>query len=95
MFEKINDEREYRRKFNANPDGRTPNDLPSPVLLSGTQVVTGEGWFLVIVVGENSQIGMIMSQIGTEIEQTPLQDKLERIAYSIGVMGMTVALLTV
>ena len=29
-----------------------PHDVPSPVLLSGTQVQTGQGWFLCIDVGE-------------------------------------------
>lgn len=33
---------------------RTAHTIPSPILLSGTQIQTGEGWFLVIVVGENS-----------------------------------------
>jgi magnesium-transporting ATPase (P-type) len=31
---------------------RGPHDVPSPVLLSGTQIQTGQGWFLCIVVGE-------------------------------------------
>lgn len=33
---------------------RTNHDLPSSILLSGTQIETGEGWFMVIVVGKNS-----------------------------------------
>jgi magnesium-transporting ATPase (P-type) len=28
------------------------HDVPSPLLLSGTQIQTGEGWFVCIVVGE-------------------------------------------
>jgi len=31
---------------------RTNHDVPSPILLSGTQIQTGEGWFMVIVVGK-------------------------------------------
>lgn len=33
--------------------------VPSPALLSGTRVLTGEGLFVVIVVGENSCVGKI------------------------------------
>ena len=35
-------------------EDRNSHSLPSPILLSGTQIQTGEGWFLVIVVGKNS-----------------------------------------
>jgi magnesium-transporting ATPase (P-type) len=38
---------------------RNSHDLPSPLLLSGTQIVTGEGWFVCIVVGEMSAKGKI------------------------------------
>jgi magnesium-transporting ATPase (P-type) len=31
---------------------KSHHDIPSPVLLSGTQIQTGEGWFLCIVVGD-------------------------------------------
>jgi len=31
--------------------------VPSPIMLSGTQVATGEGWFVCTVVGDNSAIG--------------------------------------
>ena len=64
-------------------------------MLSGTQVTTGEGFFLVTVVGENSAIGQIMKTLETEIEATPLQEKLEAIASDIGKLGMYAALLTV
>lgn len=30
------------------------HDVPSPLLLSGTQIQTGGGWFVVVVVGELS-----------------------------------------
>lgn len=33
------------------------HSVPSPVLLSGTQITTGEGWFVVTVVGDYSAIG--------------------------------------
>lgn len=33
---------------------RNIHSLPSPLMLSGTNILTGEGYFLVIVVGEKS-----------------------------------------
>ena len=34
---------------------KTPHDVPSPILLSGTQIQTGEGYFICVVVGELHQ----------------------------------------
>lgn len=51
---------------------RDAHTVPSPVLLSGTQIQTGEGWFLVIVVGKNSCKGKIMESLEAQIEDTPL-----------------------
>jgi Ca2+ transporting ATPase len=76
-------------------NGRTNHDLPSPVLLSGTQVQTGEGLFMVIVCGKMSCVGKIMSKLATKVEQTPLQIKLEVIATDIGKLGMIAATITV
>lgn len=76
-------------------NNRTAHDIPSPILVSGTQIQTGEGWFLVVVVGKNSCIGIIMSKLVTKIEQTPLQEKLEVIARDIGYLGMAAAAITV
>jgi magnesium-transporting ATPase (P-type) len=64
-------------------------------MLSGTQVVTGEGWFVVVVVGKNSCVGKIMGKLEQKIETTPLQEKLEDIATDIGKLGMYCALLTI
>lgn len=35
------------------------DDLPSPVILSGTRVLSGTGKMIVTNVGENSAIGLI------------------------------------
>lgn len=51
----------------------SPHDLPSPLLLSGTQISTGEGWMLVIVVGKDSCVGKIMDKLVQPIQATPLQ----------------------
>jgi magnesium-transporting ATPase (P-type) len=75
---------------------RTSHSIPSPVLLSGTQINTGEGIFLVLVVGEDSSQGKIMKKLEEkEDDQTPLQRKLEAIANDIGIMGTIAAALTV
>lgn len=75
---------------------RTAHSIPSPILLSGTQITTGEGWYLVIVVGEDSCQGKIMKKLEEkDDEQTPLQKKLESIANDIGILGTVAAGLTV
>lgn len=73
---------------------KTPHDVPSPVLLSGTQIQTGEGWFVCVVVGEMTCEGQIMASIDQKPnEVTPLQMKLEVIATDIGRLGMYAAIL--
>jgi P-type Ca2+ transporter type 2B len=74
---------------------KNPHDIPSPLLLSGTQIATGEGWFVCIVVGKNSCVGKILGKLEQAVETTPLQMKLEKIATDIGKLGMYCALLTI
>jgi magnesium-transporting ATPase (P-type) len=71
------------------------HELPSPVILSGTNVAGGEGKMLSIVVGDDSCLGQIILQLVVRPEVTPLQKKLEEIATDIGKMGTYVALLIV
>ena len=33
---------------------RHPHDLPSPLMMSGTQIATGEGWYMTLVVGKRT-----------------------------------------
>jgi magnesium-transporting ATPase (P-type) len=73
----------------------TSHDIPSPILLSGTQIQTGEGWFLVLMVGKNSCVGKIKSKLAQKIEMTPLQQKLEAIGTDIGKLGLYSAIITV
>jgi magnesium-transporting ATPase (P-type) len=84
---------ERRVLHEAESSERTPHSVPSPILLSGTQIQTGEGWFMCIVVGEMTCEGQILSGIKATSETTPLQDKLEVIATDIGKVGMLAALL--
>lgn len=41
----------------------TSHDITTPVLLSGTQIATGEGWFMALVVGKNSCDGKIKAKL--------------------------------
>jgi len=77
-------------------DKKTHNDVPSPVLLSGTQIQTGQGWFVCVVVGEMTCEGQIMAVLEEKPnEDTPLQQKLDVIAVDIGKLGMYAALLII
>lgn len=71
------------------------HELPSPILLSGTQFATGEGWYLSIAVGKRSCKGKILAKLEQRVETTPLQNKLEAIGTDIGKLGMFSALLTI
>ena len=74
----------------------THHDVPSPVMLSGTTVQTGQGWFVCIVVGDNTCEGQIMASLDERPnEDTPLQQKLDIIAIDIGKLGMYAAILIV
>lgn len=71
------------------------HEIPSPLLLSGTNVQGGEGKFVSIMVGDMSAIGQIIKELDNRPETTPLQEKLEQIATDIGMLGTYVALLSV
>lgn len=71
------------------------HDVTTPVLLSGTQISTGEGWFMALVVGKNSCDGKIKAKLEQNSdEMTPLQLKLEQIGEDLGMLGMYAAILT-
>jgi magnesium-transporting ATPase (P-type) len=71
------------------------HDVTSPILLSGTQVATGEGWFMCLVVGKNSCDGKIKAKLEQSSEEmTPLQLKLEQIGEDLGKLGMYAAVFT-
>jgi P-type E1-E2 ATPase len=65
------------------------HDVPSPIMMSGTRILTGEGKMVVLVVGEQSCLGKIQALLGnSEAEPTPLQMKLEALAEDIGKFGL-------
>ena len=61
-MEEKNAEAAFHGNKNTENVNRT-HDLPSPIMLSGTTVQTGEGWFLVVVVGVNSCVGKIREKL--------------------------------
>ena len=75
--------------------GQEAHLLPSPIILSGTNVAGGEGKMISIVVGECSALGEILKTLVTRVEETPLQKKLDKIATDVGLVGTYFALLTV
>jgi magnesium-transporting ATPase (P-type) len=57
--------------------------------MSGTKVLTGEGLFVILVVGDETCEGRIGSLLrNNEEDPTPLQKKLEAIARDIGKFGL-------
>lgn len=65
-----------------------------PFMLSGTTVSEGVGLVLIIAVGERSQWGTILAGLIVEPEDTPLQQRLDRLAWNIGKLGILFAVLT-
>ena len=67
----------------------------SPFLLSGSQIADGTGKVIVLTVGSRTFLGKNMEKIqNVEETETPLQEKLNSIAESIGKIGFGMALLT-
>lgn len=71
------------------------HEIPSPIILSGSQVKSGGGRYLIITVGEESCVGKVHAQLKEKNTMTPLQKKLEGIADFIGKIGLYTAILTV
>lgn len=74
------------------------HSIPSPLLLSGTTVMSGSGWMMVLAVGKFSLGGAIQETVKKSQEdegfKTPLEEKLEVIADDIGKFGFYSAVLT-
>jgi Ca2+-transporting ATPase len=69
---------------------KTTKEL-DPFIISGAKVTEGVGTFVSTSVGVNSSYGKIMMSVRTEIESTPLQEKLERLAMAIAKLGVAAA----
>ncbi|PKI32454.1 hypothetical protein CRG98_047155 [Punica granatum] len=70
------------------------NQSSNPFLVSGTEVADGHARMIVTSVGMNTMWGEMMSSVNhDEIEQTPLQVRLNKLTSSIGKVGLAVAFL--
>ena len=72
------------------------HNLPSPLILSGTNCIEGSGKAIVLAVGEHSQKGIIRRTVDNaqQNNQTPLEEKLEKIAGLIGYFGLFAGVVT-
>lgn len=71
------------------------NTEANPIVLRGSMVASGEGTCIVCGVGSHTMDGRASEIVAMkEREDTPLQQKLERIANYIGYVGMGAAGLT-
>ena len=72
------------------------DEIPSPLILSGTNCIAGSGKGIVLAVGEHSQKGIIQRTIDNAKEdcKTPLEIKLDKIARVIGYIGLSVGIIT-
>ena len=70
--------------------------VPSPIILSGTHCIEGNGKAIVLAVGDHSQKGIIRRTVDNaqEDDKTPLEYKLERIAELIGYFGIGAGIVT-
>ncbi|KAJ7942886.1 Calcium-transporting ATPase [Quillaja saponaria] len=78
--------------MNGESDHVEINVSTNPFLLSGTKVTDGFGLMLVTSVGMNTGWGKMMSLISRDLdEQTPLQERLNKLTSCIGMVGLAVA----
>ena len=72
------------------------SSLPSPLILSGTDCIEGSGKGVIIAVGDHSQKGIIRRTVDNaqENSQTPLEEKLDKIAGLIGYFGIGAGIVT-
>jgi Ca2+-transporting ATPase len=69
-------------------------DPEKPFLLSGCKVLDGFGTMMVTTVGMNTEWGKVMATLSEEVdESTPLQERLDSLATTIGKVGLGVAII--
>ncbi|KAJ8118513.1 hypothetical protein OPT61_g543 [Boeremia exigua] len=71
-------------------DGNSQKGL-DPFIISGAKINEGVGTYMATSVGVHSSFGKIMMSVRTEMEATPLQEKLGRLAVAISKIGSAAA----
>ena len=70
-----------RNEMIKNNAEKNAHEVASPVMLSGSKVLNGEGKMIIIAVGKLSAMGKIQNLLAAQEQAaTPLQMKLEKIA---------------
>ncbi|KAL4816231.1 hypothetical protein BDW67DRAFT_55649 [Aspergillus spinulosporus] len=72
--------------------GHTKQQDLDPFIISGSKVLEGVGTCLVTSVGVNSSYGKILMAMRQDMEPTPLQKKLDRLASAIAKLGASSAI---
>jgi Ca2+ transporting ATPase len=95
--DEILQKREKAKASNNKFIGSSHHEVESPIILSGTQVDSGDGSALILTVGINSENGKIRATIEankSSDDGTPLEQKLNDLADKIGWGGLIAAILT-
>lgn len=76
---------------------RSDPNGPTPIMISGSNIVSGEGIMMAAVVGKDSRAGknfeLIFSRDDDEEEShTPLEGQLEKLASQVGRFGIIAAI---
>ena len=66
----------------------------NPFLISGSKVMEGTGYMIVLAIGKNSREGISKQLLQQEEDDTPLQEKLTVLADQIGKLGLGSATIT-
>jgi Ca2+ transporting ATPase len=89
-------DKEQMTELLEKPDGKDHHhDVPSAFLLSGTSIAQGTGLMLAIAVGSLSAEGKLRDLAEAPDEETPLMQKLTKLADSIGKGGLVIAIITI
>ncbi|KAL5113645.1 plasma membrane calcium [Pleosporales sp. CAS-2024a] len=78
--------------MNALESGKPTKNL-DPFIISGSKVLEGVGTFMATSVGVHSSFGQIMMSVRAEMDPTPLQEKLGRLAVDIAKIGTTASVI--
>lgn len=62
------------------------------VLISGSHVIEGTGYAVVLCVGNNSMKGKILEKMKVKSKQTPLQEKIDKLANRLSIIAIIITI---